>query len=76
MIDNSDSFNTALHLAQTEAGQKLLKTLQSQNNDVLEQAMAQAAAGNPAQAKQTLSVLLKSPQVRALLEQLGGQSNG
>lgn len=76
MIKNSDSFSNAARLAQTEAGQKLLKTLQAQSGDTLEQAMAQAAAGNPEQAKQTLSVLLQSPQIRALLEQLGRDNHG
>ena len=76
MIKNSDSFSNAARLAQTEAGQKLLKTLQAQSGDTLEQAMAQAAAGNPEQAKQALSVLLQSPQIRALLEQLGRDNHG
>lgn len=75
-MKNSDSFSAAMRMAQSETGQQLLKTLQSQNSETLERAMAQAASGNTEQAKQTLSALLQSPQVRQLLEQLGRNGNG
>lgn len=76
MMKNSDAFSNAMRLAQTETGQQLIKELRAQNGDTLEQAMSQAAAGDPEQAKQTLSALLRSPQIRALLEQLGRENNG
>lgn len=78
MQKNSDNFSTqdALRLAQSDAGQRLFALLKAQNGAQLNQAMEQAAAGNYEQAKQTMSALLASPQVRAILEQLRGNQNG
>ena len=78
MQKNSDNFSMqeAIRLAQSEAGQQLLAMLRAQNGDVLNKAMDQAAAGDYSQARQTLSALLASPQVRAMLEQMGRQNNG
>lgn len=78
MRKNSDdlSMQDALRLAQSDAGQQLLALLKAQSGDTLERAMEQAAAGDPARAKQTLSALLASPQIKALLEQLGRDKNG
>ena len=75
-MKKSDAFSEAMRLSQTEAGQQLIQTLKSQNSDTVEKAMSQIAAGNTAEAKQTLSALLRSPQIQALLEQLGGAQNG
>ena len=74
MPKNSDQFSMqdAKRLANSEAGQQLLALLKSQNSGQLQQAMEQAAAGNYAQVKQTLSTLLESEQVRELLRRLGG----
>lgn len=78
MQKNSDNFSMqdALRLAQSEAGQQLFALLRAQNGEAVTQAMNQAAVGDYAQAKQTLSALLASPQVRAMLEQMGRQNNG
>ena len=78
MQKNSDNFSMqeAIRLAQSEAGQQLRAMLRAQNGDVLNKAMDQAAAGDYSQARQTLSALLASPQVRAMLEQMGRQNNG
>lgn len=77
MQKNSDNFSMqdALRLAQSETGQQLFAMLKAQNGDAVTQAMNQAASGDYDQAKQTLSALLSSPQIRAMLEQLGRQNN-
>ena len=70
---NSDfSMADAMRLAQTPAGQQLIALLRQQNGNDLDQAMKQAAAGNIQQAKEQLLPLLQSPQIQALLKQLGG----
>ena len=61
----------AMELAGTPAGQQLLALLQKQGGPELRQAMDQAASGNYTAAKQALSALMASPEVRKLLEQLG-----
>ena len=77
MQKNSDNFSIqdAMRLAQSEAGQQLFAMLRAQNGSAVDQAMAQAAAGDYSQVKQTLSSLLSSPQVRSMLEQLGRNQN-
>lgn len=75
-LSDDFSMQDAYRLAQSDAGQRLIALLQSQNSDTVERAMEQMAAGDPAQAKQTLSTLLSSPQIRAMLEQLGRDTNG
>jgi hypothetical protein len=77
MQKNSDNFSMqdALRLAQSEKGQQLFAMLKAQNGDAMNKAMEQAATGNYDQVKDTLSALLSSPQLRAMLEQLGGQSH-
>ncbi len=59
-----------LRLAGSSQGQKLISYLQSAGGSELQQAMAQAAAGNYTQAKSTLSSLLEDPQAQALLKAL------
>lgn len=78
MQKNSDNFSMqdALRLAQSEEGQQLFTLLRTQNGEAVSKAMEQAATGDYTQAKQTLSALLSSPQVRAMLEQMGRQNNG
>ena len=77
MQKNSENFSMqdALRLAQSEKGQQLFAMLKAQNGDAMNKAMEQAATGNYDQVKDTLSALLSSPQLRAMLEQLGGQSH-
>ena len=70
------SFQDAMRLAQSDAGQQLQALLQQSNPDLLQNAQAQAAEGNYDQLKQTLSSLLASEDVRRLLGQLGGNRNG
>ena len=77
MQKNSDnlSMQEALRLAKSETGQQLFAALRNQNSAAMDQAMAQAAAGNYGQVKDTLSSLLSSPEIKSLLEQIGRQNN-
>ena len=72
---NDFSMQDALRLAQSQAGQQLFDQLRTQNPEAVNQAMEQAASGNYDQIKQTLSDLMSSPEVKAMLEQLGRQNN-
>lgn len=78
MMKNNDgiSMQDALRLAQSDAGKQLLSQLRQQNGTTIDKAMAQIAAGDAQQAKETLSSLLSSPQIRQLLEQLGRERDG
>lgn len=66
------SMDDALRLAQTPAGQQLLNLIGQVNSQDLQEAMDLASAGDISGAQKTLSSLLSSPQVQALLKQLGG----
>ena len=73
MDRNSDfSMADAMRLAQTPAGQQLIALLQQQGSVDMKQALNQAASGNYQQVKEQLLPLLQSPQIQALLKQLGG----
>ncbi len=66
------SMEDAIKLAESDAGKQLIALLQKSNSESVRSAMDQAAAGDYGKAKQTLSSILSSPEVRALLKQLGG----
>lgn len=70
------SMGDAMRLAQSDAGKQLFAALQQKDSHTLQQAMGQAAAGDFAQVKQTMSDLLRDPQIRELLNRLGGNQNG
>lgn len=72
MAQNFENFSMAdaKRLAQTEAGQKLLTLLQSQNPQQLQTAMQQASSGDLEQLKKTLGTFMASPEAQALLKQL------
>ena len=76
MQKNSENFSMqdALRLAKSETGQQLFAMLKNQDSDTLKKAMRQAEEGDYAQVKQTLSSLLASPELRAMLDKLGGTS--
>ena len=59
-------------LAQSPAGQQLLTLLQETGGQELHTAMAQAKNGDPEKAREQLSALLRSPEAKRLLDQLGG----
>lgn len=77
MQKNSDnlSMQEALRLAKSEAGQQLFAALRAQNSAAMDRAMEQAAAGDYSQIKSTLSSLLSSPDIKAMLEQMRRQTN-
>lgn len=62
-----------LKLARSPAGQQLLTALNQTGSPDVEKAAALASAGNMEQARKTLSGLLESPEIKALLQQLEGQ---
>ncbi|MGM9659434.1 MAG: hypothetical protein ACI3WQ_02430 [Faecousia sp.] len=57
-------------LAQTPAGRQLIAMLQKSGGARLNEAITKAAAGDYAQAKETLSDLLSSPEAQVLLKEL------
>lgn len=57
--------------AQSDAGQQLFAYLQKTQGETLRTAMDQAASGNYDQVKKTMSALLASAEVRAMLEKMG-----
>ena len=72
MQNNRKAMEDALRMAQSPAGQQLLKLLQQSNGPQLNQAMEKAAAGDYAAAKMLLSNLMQDPQARQLLDRMGG----
>ena len=72
MQNNPEAIRQAKELARSESGQQLLRMLQNQNGQELNQAMKQASAGDYAAAKAILTKLMQDPQAQALLKQLGG----
>lgn len=70
------SMEDARRLAASPAGKELISLLQNTDSAQLQTAAQQAAAGNMEDAKKSLAPLLNSPQIRALLKQLGGSNNG
>ena len=75
MEKNSGNFSMqeAMRLMNSEAGQKLLSLLQNSGDPGLQAAMEQAAKGDITQAKTALQQVNLSPEVQALLRQLGGK---
>lgn len=67
------SMDEILKLAKSPAGQQLMAMLRQQDSAKLEQAAAQAQAGDYSQASQTLSAMLSSPEAQKLMKQLGGK---
>jgi hypothetical protein len=78
MEKKSENFSTQdmLRMASSPAGQQLIAMLRSQGNEQFQQAMAQASSGDYEGVKRTLSGLLSQPQVKKLLESLGGKTDG
>ena len=67
------SMEDVMRLAKSPAGQQLLAMLQQGDSAKLEQAASLAKTGNYAQAGQTLSAMLSSPEAKKLLKELGGK---
>jgi hypothetical protein len=69
---NGFSMEQARAFAESSAGQQLIRLLQQKNNPEISKAAQAAAAGNTAQAKESLTSLLSDPQIQQLLKQFGG----
>ena len=67
------SMEDVKRIAKSPAGQQLMALLKQQDSSALAQATAQAKAGDYAQAGQTLSALLSSPEAQKLMKELGGK---
>ena len=65
------SIQQAMKLAQTPEGQQLIAALKKEAGSEVQNAVKKAAAGNMEDAKQTVSSLLKHPEIRSLLDKLG-----
>jgi len=78
MGKNSQDFSMqeVLRLANTPAGQQLLAILRQAAPAVLRQLQEKLSSGDPAQAAQSLQLLLSTGQLQALQEQMRGQTNG
>lgn len=61
----------ALRLAGSPAGQKLLELIKSTGGSTVQTAKEQVASGNFEQAKQTLSQVLQSEEVKRILQEMG-----
>jgi len=74
MQKNSEDFSMqeALRLAKSPAGQQLLALLQKQDQAQMEKAARLVSSGDYAQATQALQSLVSSPEIRQLLDQMGG----
>ena len=75
-MDKNFSMQDAMKLAQSDAGKQLYALLQQKNPQQLKNAMNDAAAGNYEEVKNAMASMLASPEVRALLKKMGGDSNG
>jgi len=69
-MDRNSDFSQLRKLAQSPAGQQLLRMLQQSGGENLQKAMAAAAKGDYTDAKQQLSSLLANPEAQRLLKQL------
>ena len=60
-----------MKIAASPAGQELLSALRQRGGSDLNKALQKAASGNYTDAKTTLSALMDTPEMKALLQQLG-----
>lgn len=67
------SMDEVMRLAKSPAGQQLMAMLKQNDSAKLEQAVSQAKTGDYAQASQTLSAMLSSPEAQKLLKELEGK---
>ena len=73
MVKKSGEFSMedALRFVNSPAGQQLLKMLQNSGDPGLQDAMAQAAKGDFARAKESLSAVAAKEEVQKLLKGMG-----
>lgn len=67
------SMEEIMRMAKSPAGQQLIAMLRQTDNAKLEQAVSQAKTGDYAQAGQTLSAMLSTPEAQRLMKELGGK---
>lgn len=72
-VFSGDPVQQAMKLAQSPAGQQLIRLLQTNGGTELRAAMEQAAAGDYSQAQKALSSLMQDPKAQKLFEQMGGK---
>ena len=73
MSDFERALKDAKRLAGTAQGQQLAALLQQLGGTDLHQAINRAASGDFAAAQAALTKLMKDPQARKILQQLGGK---
>ena len=73
MHNKSENFSTEeiIRFANSPAGKKLMALLQNTNSANLQSAAEEPASGNFESAQKKLSPLLNSPEVQALIKQMG-----
>ena len=73
MQKNSNNFSMqeAMRLANSPAGQQLLKMLQQTDPAAMKSAMEQASSGDYSKISETLAPFLESEEVKKLLKQMG-----
>jgi hypothetical protein len=78
MMERKPNFSAedVRRIANSTDAQKLMTLLQRNNSEQLKNAMSQASAGDYVMVRKTLSDALADPEVRALLERIGGQYGG
>lgn len=72
----SISMEEAKRMAQSDAGKKLYSALQQSHGEQLQNAIAQATAGDYSAVRETITQMMNTPEVKAFLQQMGGNSNG
>lgn len=72
--DHAFPIQEAMKLAQSPAGQQLIKLMQQTGGTDLQSAAEKAAAGDYSQAKQAVQALMRNPEARKLLKQMGGNT--
>lgn len=73
---NDPNIMEAMKLAQSGDGKALLRLLQENSGQSLQNAMAQAQQGNYEALQKALASALQDPQAQTLLNRLGGNRNG
>ena len=68
--DQPMDLSQILRMAQSPAGQQLIRMLQQQDGDRLRTAKQQASQGDYTLAQKTISEFLKNPQAQKLLKQM------
>lgn len=69
--NENPSMQELLRMAQSPAGQKLIQMLQQNGGEGLQQALSKAASGDYSDAKQAIADLMKDPEAKKLIGQLG-----